>query len=108
MTNQESQIVSSVLIINEEQTIGFTELCHASSADPDFILSLIEQELIQPRGHNQSNWQFDALSLKRSRIAVSFHNDLQLNLQGIALALDLLEQIETMRAELTYLRKFVR
>lgn len=98
------QIISGV-IIDDDQTISFTELCTASHADADFIEALIEQELIQPQGKSQADWRFDALCLRRSRLARSFHEELHVNMQGVALALDLLQQIQEMETQLAHLHK---
>ena len=39
---------------------------------------------------------------------MSFKHDLNVNLEGIALALDLLDRIDSMQSEMVYLQKLLR
>jgi chaperone modulatory protein CbpM len=47
-----------------------------------------------------SEWQFTGDALRRARLAVRLERDLELNLAGVALALDLLEELQELRREL--------
>lgn len=78
--------------IIDETLLSLEDICRATQTQPDFVITLIEHNVIEPIGSRQS-WQFDSVCLKRTRIAVSFARDLDINLPGIALALDLLEQL---------------
>lgn len=81
-------------IIESDHPLSLAELTRALAIHEEFIHALIEQGLIAPTGNNQSDWAFDSLCLKRARLARNFHIDLEVNLPGIALALDLLDEIE--------------
>ena len=87
----------SITIINDTNTLTFDELCRATNAENSLILQLIDYHIIQPIGNSQTNWQFDHISLRRARIASNFYYDLEVNLAGIGLLIDLLEQMDDMK-----------
>jgi chaperone modulatory protein CbpM len=48
----------------------------------------------------RSEWHFTGDALRRARLAVRLERDLELNLAGVALALDLIEELQRLRREL--------
>lgn len=84
----------SITIINEDNLLSLDDICRATRAQEDLILQLIEYHIIQPKGASKENWVFDRFALKRARLARNFYYDLDVNLAGIGLLLDLLEKIE--------------
>jgi chaperone modulatory protein CbpM len=47
-----------------------------------------------------SEWHFTGAALRRARLAVRLERDLELNLAGVALAIELLEELAQLRREL--------
>lgn len=94
-----------MLINDEHNEITLNELSRALNASPDFVIALIEYEVIQPRGQHQDDWRFNALCIRRARLAQTFQRDLHVNLSGINLALDLLDQIDDLKSQLQQLRR---
>ena len=47
-----------------------------------------------------SEWRFAGGALRRARTAARLQRDLELNLVGVALALDLMDEIERLRRDL--------
>ena len=88
--------VISVTIIDQDNSLTFNEICRAIHIDHDLMIQLIEYHIIQPRGSSKNNWQFDDVCLKRARLARNFYYDLEINLAGIGLLLDMLDRIETL------------
>ncbi len=88
--------------------IGFDELCHIYHITPDFIQELIAYGTIEPHGNTVTTWRFDSQQLRIIRTAIHLHHDLEVNHAGIALAIDLLEQIQDMQAELNALNKYFK
>lgn len=84
----------SITIIDNDNLLSFEEICRAIHADDDLIVQLIEYHVIQPKGSSKKNWQFDHIALKRARLARNFYYDLEVNLAGVALLIDMLEKIE--------------
>jgi chaperone modulatory protein CbpM len=48
----------------------------------------------------RTEWHFSGAALRRARVAVRLERDLELNLAGVALALDLLDELAQLRHEL--------
>lgn len=92
-------LVSGVIIDNNEQ-LSLEELALALHAQPDVIVEMIEYHFIEPQGRQPQEWRFDSLALKRARIALSFLRELEINMAGIGLALELMDRIETLEQQL--------
>ena len=87
-------------ILEEHTTLGLRELSSACAVQADYIIELVEEGVIEPVSYRRRRWQFTGESLTRARRAVALQRDLGLNLQGAALALDLLEELDRLRARL--------
>lgn len=92
MKNHPMKTVTA-LIIEEDNLIPLDAVCHSLSTEKTFLVELISHDIIRPQRINEA-WQFDSLSFRRTKLAVSFYHDLGINLEGIALALDLIDRLE--------------
>jgi len=97
----------TAIVLEDEKMLNLEELAAAIHAENNFIVALVEQHLIIPKGKQQSEWRFDSISLRRCKIAISFHRDLEVNIAGVSLAMDLLDQIEELQTKLRRLNKFM-
>lgn len=79
-------------------TLG--ELCHACQITAEQVLAFVDEGVIEPLGPEPGRWRFHLVSVKRVRCAYRLTQDLGLNLAGAALAVELLEEIEQLRARL--------
>ncbi len=100
-------IVISDIKIEDSPELTFEELCAAVHVSPDLMQELIEYGILEPQG-SSPNWRFQAIHLRRARTAIRLQDDLEINLAGIALALDLMDEIEEMRAKIEMLEKAFR
>ncbi|MBS0350531.1 MAG: chaperone modulatory protein CbpM [Proteobacteria bacterium] len=97
-----AKIISGI-IIEKSQALTLDEFCNAIHSEPQLITKMIEYQLLHPEGNEPSEWRFDSVSIKKGRIAASFYYDLEINLQGIALALQLLDQNEQLQKKIDIL-----
>lgn len=81
----------------DNNPIHIDELCHVLQTEPDFVVELVELQVLTPQGTSRIEWRFDSYNFKRAKTAASFYHDLEVNLNGIALALDLLDEIERLK-----------
>ena len=95
----------SGVIIEKSQSLNLDEFCNATHAQKEIVIQMIEYQLIEPEGNSPEEWRFDWHSLKRGRIASSFYHDLEINMQGVALALELLDKIEYLQNQIDILEK---
>ena len=84
----------------EEDSLTLGQLCRACDVHADWIISIVEESIIEPQGENIRFWRFSGKSMLRACSALRLQRDLGVNLAGIALALDLMEELENLRAQM--------
>ena len=93
-----------VLAEHAQALVTLRELCRVFDLHADDVVELVEFGVIEPaRGRRPSEWRFSAGTLVRVRRALRLQHDLQLNYAGLALALDLLEEVQALRTRLRVL-----
>jgi chaperone modulatory protein CbpM len=88
------------IVLDERVEISLQEICQACSVSTEFIIELVGEGVLEPVGQEQSQWRFSGTSLLRARSAMRLQHDLNINLAGVALALELMEEIEILRERL--------
>lgn len=99
MTGVPLTVIDAVLVEDDLQ-IGFADLCRACQADPERLLALVDEGLLQPVGSGPGDWRFKSRALPRARAALRLSRDLQLAVDATALVLDLLDEIDALKARL--------
>lgn len=95
------QLVHITGLILEDQTeLSLDDLCRACAAQVERIVELVDEGLLSPAGTAPDSWRFTGVHLHRARVALRLESDLGVNLAGAALALELLEELGTLRARL--------
>jgi len=102
-----SKKVVIVADYTKHASLSLEELCEICQTSPDFIEHLIEYEIILPASLT-GEWRFDNEHLQRIRKAQRLQRDLEVNLAGIALVLDLLDELEEMREKADLLEKLLK
>jgi len=87
-------------LLDEYTELSPNDLRHACSQRAEWIIELVEEGVLEPTGSDYEQWRFSATNLQRARTAMRLQRDLGVNLAGIAVALDLLDEVETLRARL--------
>ncbi len=98
------KIVTGVLI-EESTTYTFTEVCHKYHIPKKLLIEMVEEGLFPNKSADINNLNLDFNALRRLETAFRLQRDLEINLAGVALALDLLDEMDKMRHELDILRK---
>jgi len=88
------------IIIDEHTELTLNELSRACSSSAEWIIELVEQGTLEPISYRQTQWRFSGSSLQRARTAMRLQRDLGINLAGVALAIDLLDEIDELRSRL--------
>ena len=88
------------LILDETTTLTLDELSYACSVRIERIVELVDEGILEPVGRDLEEWCFPGPSLGRARIAMHLQRDLGINPAGVALVLDLLDELESLRAQL--------
>jgi len=87
-------------ILEEDVELTLGELCRHCQVEADFVVELIHEGVIDPITPSGPRWTFRGHCLTRLNRARRLQRDLGLNLAGIALALELLDERERLQAEL--------
>ena len=87
-------------VVEEEVRFTLVELCQACSAEQEHVLTWVFEGVLEPVGDSPQDWRFSGESLRRARLALRLSRDLEINPPGVALALDLLDEIAELRARL--------
>ena len=87
-------------ILEEENQLTLSDLCCACEVHAEQIIELVEEGILEPSGVEIVQWRFSGVSLVRARAAIHLQKDLAINPAGVALALDLMDEIENLRKRL--------
>lgn len=87
-------------VVEEEVLFSLVELSHICQVPEDQVLAWVSEGALEPAGDAPPQWRFAGVSLRRTRVAVRLARDFELSSSGVALALDLLDEIDALRAEL--------
>lgn len=85
-------------IFDESSEITIVELCDACSIERTTVDALIAEGILEPTGTERERLPY--ASVRRTRTVIHLQRDLGVNLAGAALALELLERIDELRAQL--------
>lgn len=100
-------IVTEV-IIDDDARFTFSEVCQYCHFSEQMLNDLIDHGLFGEIEPPYQKIQFDHVMLSRARSAFRLRRDFELDLQGILLVLELLDEMTNLREELEVLRKNVR
>jgi chaperone modulatory protein CbpM len=86
-------------IFDQSAILSISDLSRMCDVDERHIVEFVEEGVLNVV-EVSSHWHFTGDALRRARLAVRLQRDLELNLAGVALALDLLDELQALRREL--------
>ena len=96
MNNSHPMEVSGFLYTSET-LLTLDEFSRVCAVERRQIIELVEEGVLVPVGSRLEEWQLRGDSLRRAQKAVRLQRDLGINLAGVALALDLMDELEHLR-----------
>ena len=93
--------MSNTLIVQ----LDMRTLCQEADLSADCVIEIVEHGIVEPSGRTPEDWVFDEgapMTLKR---ALRLREQLALEWEGVALALELLDEVHHLRSENTMLRQ---
>jgi len=87
-------------LVEEQLRFTLVELSQACNADIEHLHALVSEGSLTPEPLDADAVLFAGSSLRRARTATRLMRDLGLNAAGVALAMDLLDEIASLRAQL--------
>ncbi|MFC6300781.1 chaperone modulatory protein CbpM [Pseudomonas sp. CCM 7893] len=79
--------------------VNMTEFCEATELSVAYVIEIVEHGIVEPEGTNPESWHFTDYELALAKRASTLRKDLDLEWEGVALALNLLEEVQQLRAE---------
>ena len=93
-----SSIAIGVCLI-DEHALELEAFAAACGTEAEFVRLLVDEGLVQPVAL-QPAWRFGGEELARVRRICRLQRDFEANLQSVAVMLDLIDEIERLRAQL--------
>ena len=90
-----------------EYTMSMTvvEVCQCARLPLDALVEIVEIGIVEPKGSSPQEWLFDSQMVVVIQKAHRMQRDLETDWNGVALALALLEELRSVRAENDRLRR---
>jgi chaperone modulatory protein CbpM len=92
--------VLSGVVVDEASVITIDEVTRYCAVQRETIVELVVEGIIEPEGQRPEEWRFGGRELSRAKRAIRLANDLDINLDAVAIILDLLDQIDDLRGAL--------
>ena len=85
-------------ILEEDTEVTLAQLCETCTVRAEIVEAMVDEGIVVPTCSRGGHWCFAQSSVRRVRVALRLQRDLGVNLAGAALALDLLDRVEQLRA----------
>jgi chaperone modulatory protein CbpM len=86
-------------IVDDSELLTLEDLSRMCAVEERHIVEFVEEGVLTGVLVS-THWHFTGAALRRARRALRLERDLELNLAGVALALDLMDEIEQLRREI--------
>jgi chaperone modulatory protein CbpM len=101
MAHNDPPVLTGV-IVEEYSALGVDDLGRLCTVESRRIVELVEEGVLQADHDERGGWHFSGASLRRAKIALRLQEDLGINLAGVALALELMDEIERLRRDFAH------
>lgn len=107
-----STVTNTTVTSVSSTAFGVEQVCLVVEISRPELIQVIELGIVEPLGDSPEDWRFDNDMLSALRRAQRLHRQLEVGWPGIALAMQLLDQVEQLQTENQRLRqrlqRFVR
>ena len=93
----------SGIILEEQTELTLAEVCRACAVHAEYIIELVEEGVLVPVGNEPVSWRFTGIHMHRTSVSLRLQRDLGINLAGVALALQLLDEIDSLQTRINAL-----
>lgn len=101
MNSEEIQMQLSGIILEEQTELTLADISRTCSVHAEYIIELVDEGVLAPLGREPILWRFTGGHMQRVTVALRLQRDLGINLAGVALVLQLLDEIEVLRTRLS-------
>lgn len=87
--------------LDTQALFSLEQLCRTCAVQTEFVMAMLDEGVVQPvKGQAPDSWRFGETQVHHVTVAWRLQRDLGVNPAGAALALQLLDEMETLRAQL--------
>jgi chaperone modulatory protein CbpM len=104
MDHQELQLQLSGVILEEQTGLTLADVCRVCAVHAEYIIELVEEGVLAPVGREPVSWRFSGTHMHRATVSMRLQRDLGINLAGVALALQLMDEIEALHVRINALK----
>lgn len=107
MVNKKVNVLSGVIVEENDETMSLADLCQHCSLPAEKVITMIDVGIIEPLEPQNisSRWRFSGESVLLVQTALRLQRDLEVNLSGAVLALELLNEIKELRQLVASLKR---
>lgn len=91
-------------LLDEHLRLQLQELAELCNTTPSVIVEMVEYGLFEPEGRRQEEWKFSGTTVKKLNTALRLQHDLEINLPGVVVIVDMLDELMQLRAQLASLK----
>jgi len=94
------------IYLTDASLFTLSEVCERCGVHAEIVVEMVEYGIVAPIAIQSNNyrWQFSLDALLRLKRAQRLRQDLELNLAGLALSLELLDKLDTVQKEVASLK----
>lgn len=84
-------------VLDDRVEFTLLELCRLCDANARHIAEIVEEGIIEPAGTSPTHWRFTGVMMRRIQVVLRLERDLDINLPGAALIIELLDEMGSLR-----------
>ena len=88
------------VLLDENAELSLEDLSRACGVERMVLVEMVQEGLLEPVDVRLAPWRFQGDALRRARTALRLRRDLEVNFAGIAMILDLLDEIDNLETRL--------
>ena len=87
----------ALTVLDDHVEFTLLELCRLCDVSARHIAEIVDEGIIEPAGTTPMHWRFTGLMMRRVQVVLRLERDLEINLPGAAVIIQLLEKTGTPR-----------
>ena len=100
MDNAEMPSQISGFILEEQFELTLADISRACAVHAEYIIELVDEGVLAPSGREPVLWRFSGVHTHQVTVALRLQRDFGINLAGVALVLQLLDEVKELRARI--------
>ncbi len=100
MDSEEMQSQLDGIILEEQSELTLADISRSCAVHAEYIIELVDEGVLAPVGSGPVLWRFTGGHTHRVIVAMHLQRDLGINLSGVALVLQLLDEVKELRSRL--------